>query len=139
MTYNLKYDDLLNNYEFKIIKRLVKDKYPWVKDIVIGNPDEINRYNTIYVDLIIDPHELGESIGASVEPYVSGKYFKSDYRAPYLSVYFSRSNEEVRDIQRELEKLMTSIHQSPAIPSHLRLPGTRKIQPGFFIYPRPKD
>ena len=40
------YDELLNNYEFKIAKKMLMREYPWIKDVKIKE-DEINKWNLI--------------------------------------------------------------------------------------------
>ena len=51
------YQQLMDNYEFKIAKKMLKREYPWIKDVVIRE-DEINKWNLIFLDVTIDPYEL---------------------------------------------------------------------------------
>lgn len=139
MAYDLKYEDLINNYEYKVVKKMVMQEYPWIKDMFIKDPQEINKYNTIYVDFIVDPYELAEEIDGDLAGYVTRLYFNTDYRTPFLSIFFDRGRDEAKKIQDDIEKLMVYVNQSPAIPASLRLPHNRKLQPGAFIYPRQQD
>ena len=28
-------EELYNNYEFRVVKKILKDKYPWIKDVYV--------------------------------------------------------------------------------------------------------
>jgi len=68
--YPMTLEELENNYEFKVAKRLLKKEYPWIKDVGIRVPEEINKWNLIFLDVIIDPYELGRQEGWTVSPYL---------------------------------------------------------------------
>lgn len=130
------YDELINNYEYKVVKKMVMREHPWIKEVNIEE-DDLNKYNIIFVDLYIDPFELGEKHGWEVGWYVVRK-IKNDeiFSSPYLATFFANPSHDARELQYEIDDDMASVHSSPALPQDLRLPGHRKIQIGtFFIMP----
>jgi hypothetical protein len=136
--YPMTYEQLMDNYEFKIAKKMLKREYPWIKDVVIKDNDEINKYNLIFLDVIIDPYELGRQEDWTVTSYLSRTINDvGEYWSPYLSSFFKDVLwEDARPLQDDINKALTSIHTSPALPIDLRLPGTRKFQIGsWYAYP----
>jgi len=136
--YPMTLEELENNYEFKVAKRLLKKEYPWIKDVIIKVPEEINKWNLIFLDVIIDPYELGRQEGWTVSPYLRRRIEDDgEYWTPYLSILYDNvAWEEARPLQDEINKTVESIHTSPALPVDLRLPGIRKFQIGTWVaYP----
>ena len=131
------YEQLIDNYEFKIVKKMLKREYPWIKDVDIRE-DEINKYNLIFLDVTMDPFELGRQ-----EDWTPSRYLRrrieddGEYWSPYLSSFFKDIMwEDARPLQDSINKSLASIHISPALPIELRLPGSRKFQVGsWYAYP----
>ena len=134
----MSYEEFLDNYEFKVAKKMLLREYPWIKDVVMKNPDELNKYNLIFVDLIIDPYVLQKEKGWRVARYVTLTLKNgNEFWAPYLSTYFwgSEESDEARMIANGINHDLEKIHSSPALPQDLRLPGTRKLQIGSYYTP----
>jgi hypothetical protein len=131
--YPLTYEELLDNYEFKVGKRILTREYPWIKDVIIKNPDEVNKYNLIFVDVIINPFELSEEKGWRLASYVVKSIERGDnFWAPYLSTFFTNMGEEARELVQSMEKILEDLHKSPAIPQEMRLPGHRRLNIGSW-------
>jgi hypothetical protein len=131
------YEQLIDNYEYKIAKKMLIREYPWIKDVVIRE-DEINKWNLIFLDVTIDPYELGRQEDWTVARYLDRSIREvGEYWSPYLSTFYSDvSWEDARPLQDSINKSLESIHTSPALPIDLRLPGTRKLQVGsWYAYP----
>ena len=137
--YPMTYEELIDNYEYKIAKKMLKREYPWIKDVVIKNDhDEINKYNLIFLDIIIDPYELGRQEDWTVSKYLDRSINEQgEYWSPYLSSFYKDIMwEDARPLQDGINKSLASIHTSPAHPTDLRLPGSRKFQVGsWYAYP----
>ena len=129
----LTYEELMDNYEFKIVKKMLLREYPWVKDVKVKE-DEINKWTLIFLDITIDPFELGREHGWTVARWVvNGLLYDKEYWSPYLSTFFSNATyDDVKTIHDEMNRSMESVHDSPALPKELRLPGRRKFQTGSF-------
>ena len=131
------YDELLNNYEFKIAKKMLMREYPWIKDVKIKE-DEINKWNLIFLDVTIDPFELGRQYDWTVMPYVKRNIMDDgEYWSPYLSTFYSNASFlDAKPLQEEIDKALESIHTSPALPTELRLPENRKFNTGrWYAFP----
>jgi len=131
------YEQLIDNYEFKIAKKMLLREYPWIGDVVI-NEDEINKWNLIFLDVVIDPYELGRQMGWTPTRYLRRRIEEDgEYWSPYISTFYKDVTwDDARPLQDGINKSLESIHTSPALPSELRLPGTRKFQIGsWYAYP----
>ena len=135
--YPMTYEELIDNYEYKIAKKMLLREYSWIKDVVIRE-DEINKYNLIFLDITIDPYELGRQEDWTVTRYLERSINEQgEYWSPYLSMFYKDvSWEDAKPLQDGINKSLESIHTSPALPTDLRLPGTRKFQVGsWYAYP----
>ena len=133
--YPISYEEFLNNYEFKVVKKMLMREFPWIKDVYMKDPNEVNKWNLIFVDLFIDPYEIEKKYGWRVAWYVTSRLKNGEeFWTPYLSTFFSNPTdaEKARTLTYKMNSDMESVHSSPALPDDLRLPGTRKIQIGTF-------
>jgi hypothetical protein len=136
-THPLTYEELKDIYEFKIAKKMLMREYPWIKDVDV-NKGEINTWNLIFLEITIDPYELGRKYNWTVAKYIKNMIMDDgEYWAPYLSTFFSNATFlEVRPLQEEIDKSLESIHTSPALPIELRLPENRKFNTGrWYAFP----
>lgn len=128
-------EDLENNYEYKVVRRALMKEYPWVKDVTF-NPDELDQYNLIFLNLIIDPAEMGESYGWEMTPWVNSAVEKGErYKGNYPSLFFKGVTYEQgkEQVTVPMDIMLRQIHDSPALPQDLRLPSGRMFQVGTFI------
>lgn len=128
------YEEFLDNYEFKVAKRILLREYPWIKDVRYIHPDDINKWNLIFVDIFINPFELSELKGWTVANYVTSSVERGEeFWSPYLTTFFTKSiGEEGREMVTEMEKTLEDIHKSSAIPQEMKLPGHRKLNIGSW-------
>ena len=133
----ISYEELLDNYEYKVVKKMLLREYSWVKDVHVVK-DEVNKWNLIFLNITIDPYELGREHGWQVARWVlNGIENNKEYWSPYLSTFFWNTKyEDTKPLQEQMNEAMASVHTSPALPHDLRLPGRRKLQTGaFYAYP----
>ena len=127
------YDELLDNYEFKVGKRILTREYPWIKDVFYRNPDDLNKYNLIFMDIMFDPFQLAEQEGWRMASYVVRSIERGDdFWSPYLSTFYSSHPDDARALVQKIDKSLEDLHKSPAIPQDLKLPATRKLNVGSF-------
>ena len=128
------YEEFLDNYEFKVAKRILLREYPWIKDVRFLSPDDINKWNLIFVDIFIDPFELAGEKGWTLAFYVPQSIERGEeFWSPYLTTFFTKSiGEEGREMVIEMEKTLEDIHKSSAIPQEMKLPGHRKLNIGSW-------
>ena len=128
------YEEFLDNYEFKVAKRILTREYPWIKDVRFLHPDDINKWNLIFVDIFIDPFELSELKGWTLAPYVISSVERGEeFWSPYLTTFFTKSiGDDARMMVVEMELTLEDIHKSSAIPQEMKLPGHRKLNIGSW-------
>jgi hypothetical protein len=133
----LTYEEFLDNYEFKVAKRMLLREYPWIKDVFFRNPEEVKKYNLIFLDVTFDPFELGEQEGWRLASYVITNVQRGDdFWSPYLSTYFRTNTDDARALVQEIDKSLEGIHSSPAIPKEMKLPEHRKLNIGTWHIPQ---
>ena len=133
-----------NNYEFKLMKKVLRQEYPWIKDVLVPNDEEINKYNLIFCPIVIDPFILQKEVGLPLERWIK-RYLVDDYYKKknrpyaYVSSYISTMFNGDRDIstllQGELDILMRSVGRSAAIPNDLKMGKGRQFSSGEFLIP----
>jgi hypothetical protein len=136
------YEELMNNYEFKVSKKILMREYPWIKDVVYKNPNDINKYSLIFIDLVVDPYELAEEYGWDVIWYINRRVEQGDFpNYSYLSILFDgpKSTDGAKELQNQIERDLHSIHNSAAIPQELKLPEDRRLViGGVYVDPNTK-
>lgn len=126
-------EQLRDNYEYKVIKKILLREFKWIKDISFKD-NEINDYNLIFIDLYINPFELSDETGWAIARWTLNDIEKGEqYYSPYLSSLMKVAYEDAKEITMPIEKTIESVHKSAAIPKELRLPGARKLAIGSFI------
>jgi len=136
-------DELYNNLEFKLAKKLVRLEYPWIKDLIVFNPDNLNKFSLIFVEPVIDAEELAREYDFELPSYIN-YYIRTDrqFFSPYLSTMFTSHNDATNisiDISNKIEKLFKTIHNNPAIPDTMRLPKDRRLALGGVLHKPPTD
>lgn len=133
----LTYEEFLDNYEFKVAKRMLLREYPWIKDVFFRNPEEVNKYNLIFLDVTFDPFELAQQDGWRLASYIVKTIERGDdFWSPYLSIFFTTNTDDARALVQEMDKSLESIHASPAIPKEMKLPEHRKLNIGTWHIPQ---
>jgi hypothetical protein len=140
--HEMTYEELIDNYEFKVSKKMLMREYPWIKDVQYKNPNDINKYNLIFIDLVVDPYELAEEYGWNIVWYFNRRVRDGDFpNYAYLSIMFdgTASTEGAKQLQNQIETDLYSIHKSPAIPRELKLPADRRLViGGVYVDPNSK-
>lgn len=127
-------EQLENNYEYKVVKRALMREYPWIKDVTF-TPNELDQYNLIFLNLIVDPIQMRDTYGYEFNPWLVGRIERGEnYRGNYPSLLFDVSYEQGKeDIIDPLNDMIAQIHNSPAIPQDMRLPNGRTFQATTFV------
>jgi len=127
-------EELENNYEYKVVKRALMKEYPFIKGVEI-DPNELDVYNLIFLNFIVDPIQMGEIYGWELSPWVQTAIERGQrYIGNYPSLLFRVSYEEGKEtLTNDMNKMFEEIHDSPALPQDLRLPKGRQFGVGSFI------
>ena len=127
-------EELYDNYEFKVVKRAIMKEFPWITNVTVTQ-DNLDRYNTIFLDFEVDlPHLLETYSWGPYRPaqraWDENKYF----HAMYLSIFADIEFEEGKLVNRAIEKLYEGVHNSPALPVDLKLKTGRRFSIGDFYF-----
>lgn len=129
------YEELMNNYEFKTIRKLMIRKFPWITDITILDPTEINDYSVIFVNAVVDPSKLKESYDMDYgwliknlegkPPEVIDKYLKD---REFLTVGSFMDFDDDEDVFSDMRKVYRSVRGNSTIPNELKLNHSRSVE-----------
>jgi len=98
-------------------------EYPWVVDVRATEEDLIKYKSIVFVNIVFDGPRFEKDTGLKLaswayEPWASNNVL-------YLSTFIKNDQErEAKDLQREMQNLVTTIAHSTVIPNELRLPKT---------------
>jgi len=117
-------EEIENNYEFKVMKRLLKKEFPFITNMnLTDNWDEYR--SLLFVDLLVSPTLLMEHLNIPDSPN-STRYLRVfNHSVAYLSMLFPSSfnkDESISDLAKKVQSVVTRIHQSSSIPDDMRLP-----------------
>ena len=117
-------EEIENNYEFKVIKRLLKKEFPFITDVNLT--DNWDDYNSLlFVDVSLNPSLLMEYLNIPDTP-TSTRYLRVfSHSVAYLSMLFPSSfnrDESISDLAKKVQSVITKIHQSSSIPDDMKLP-----------------
>lgn len=112
---------------FRIVKKAIMRKYPWVKNLYVGDEEDVNKYNSmLFLDMDIDAIQMAEQYGWTPEFWVTnpswGFQMKPYYDTVYISTMIGKEDYQgARDLQNEIEDEMRRIQKSDAIPSEFKI------------------
>lgn len=124
-------EEVYNSYEYSVAKRLLKQKFPFVIDMKL-DPDDINRYGLVFLDIEIDLKKFMDLYPeARPTPFVKYRLQTNSLGFfPFINLIFD--GEGLRNISDDIDKVLTRLHNSPALPDELRLPIDRRLAPSAF-------
>ena len=129
------YEELLNNYEYKITKKGLMREYPFIKDI-LDNEDDFPKYNSVvFVTLVIDPYILANMFGVKVWGGVTRALKRGDdFDSPTLSIFLDYNIDLGIKVGDSISDFTDAIHGSRAIPDEYRM--SKLLRVGNYItYP----
>ena len=131
---------------FKILKKAIMRKYPWIKNIYAGNEEDMRKYSSmLFLDSDIDAKQLADEKGWTLESWVDPDiqrrlYNRNHFDTVYLSVLFTKpSDDDARKLQNEIEEEMKRIQKSDAIPSDIKINKTLGLSNFRYNFPLPQE
>jgi hypothetical protein len=126
-------EEIQNNYTYKIVRKVLIREFPWIKDVQLYVPGLDTYKYVLFLDLYIDPYELGNERGYKVARWIdSAVRNKEDYDTTVITMYFEGSTDEMRAITQEVNDTIEEIQNSPAIPQDMRLPEKKRFMVGSY-------
>ena len=124
-------EEIYNVYAFKLIKRALKKRFPWIKDIFVRQED-LDLYTTIFLNFEFDPTEFSESYGFETKPWLQemideGKYL--DFSYPNL--INDMTYEEYKTVRDGMRGTIEDVNENPSLPDEFKIKG-RNIEAGTW-------
>ena len=126
-------EEVENNYTYKIIRKVLMREFPWIKDVQVDVPGLEKFEYALFLDIYINPYELGGERGYSVARWIESSIRSNeDYYTSVITMYFDGSTNEMREITTEVNRTIEATQNSPAIPPDLRLPENKRFMVGSY-------
>jgi hypothetical protein len=126
-------EEVENNYTYKIVRKVLMREYPWIKDVQLDVPRLENFTYVIFLDIFIDPYELGKEQEWDVARWIDRSVEQGEqYESTSLSLFFVGSTEDMRELKNDVNTTIEDVQQSPAIPPEMRMPEARFTVGSFF-------
>lgn len=127
-------EQIRNLLEFKAVSKALKQRYPFIKKVIV--PDLNEQYTTLeFLDVYVNPYEMAEEFDSELESFVKSAMSRgSNFSTPFPAVFFKDSkNDDFVNFEDELTKLFRDIHNSPALPQDVKLPGGKRFAISEYI------
>ena len=129
---------------FKIVKKATMMKYPWIKDMYMGDEETLTKYNSmLFLDMDIDAQQMADQYGWDLEPWVRIGYTWDNnpyFETVYLSTMVKKGDDQqARALQNDIEDQIKRIQKSNAIPSEYKIDKTIGINTIRYHFPPPPD
>jgi hypothetical protein len=115
--------ELYDNYRFKVVKRALMREFPFIKNVSVKDPADIDKYKKyIFLDVDINPYEMSQMYGLKIDP-IANRYLRrgEPYWAPFLSMFVKGDVEESYPIKKAINDLVNSVQKSTALPQEFKL------------------
>ncbi len=118
-------DHILSNGEFKIIRKILKREFPYIKDVIPSSV--LDDYNTVtFLDIILDTPTFENALGVQMSNIIKNMYKdeleRGEYNTSYLpSVYRRDDKEALVDFNDNVRDTLKRINKSSVVPSEMKL------------------
>jgi hypothetical protein len=132
MGYQYSTEQLYDNYTFKLIKRALMREFPYIKNVFV-NFFDLGRYNTIFLNFDFDPAIWGEMYNDPMVKWLKdvtdeGKYIDLSYPTTATDMAY----DEYQPIKKSIQKVMSDVFNSEAVPRELKIQGDRPVAIGTW-------
>jgi len=125
-------EELNNNYTFRLIRRALMKEFPYIKDVFV-NPFDLGKYNTIFLNFELDPAIWEQMYEDEFQGWVkkemdAGKYIDISFPMTATNMTY----DEYQPIKKRIERVMSEVIQSEAVPQELKIQGHRPVAIGTW-------
>jgi hypothetical protein len=125
-------EELYDNYTFKLIRRALMREFPFIKNVFV-NPFDLGKYNTIFLNFEFDPAIWEQMYDDEFQGWVKkeldkGKYIDMSFPMTATNMTY----DEYQTIKKSIEKVMSEVIQSEAVPQELKIQGHRPVAIGTW-------
>jgi len=138
INYHYTPEELYDNYTFKLIKRALMREFPYIKNVFVGDFD-LGRFNTIFLNFDFDPTIWGEMYNDPMKSWLKDFADKGGYvDLSYPITSTDMKYEEYQPIRKSIEKVISHVANSEAVPRELKIQGDRPVAIGTWHINRKK-
>jgi hypothetical protein len=132
MGYQYSTEQLYDNYTFKLIKRALMREFPYIKNVFV-NFFDLGRYNTIFLNFDFDPAIWGEMYNDPMVKWLKDVTDEGGYiDLSYPTTATDMSYDEYQPIKKSIQKVMSDVFNSEAVPKELKIQGDRPVAIGTW-------
>ena len=114
-------EEIEDNYEFKVTKRILKKEFPFIKDMTLTH-DWDNYQSQYFVDLDMDLTEVFNTLNIPIDSNVIKYANKFTNGYPYLDVYFPiKYHGMASDLAKRVTNTIRRVQNSPSMPPDMKL------------------
>lgn len=124
-------EDIYDVYAFKLIKRALKKRFPWIKDVFVRQED-LDLYTTIFLNFEFDPNEFSKAYGHETKEWMKeyiDNGFYLDYSYPQL--INDMEFDEYKIIRDDIRRTIRDVAENPALPDEFKF-RNRNIELGTW-------
>ena len=132
MGYQYSTEQLYDNYTFKLLKRSLMREFPYIKNVFV-NFFDLGRYNTIFLNFDFDPAIWGEMYNDPMVKWLKDVTDEGGYiDLSYPTTATDMSYDEYQPIKKSIQKVMSDVFNSEAVPRELKIQGDRPVAIGTW-------
>jgi hypothetical protein len=126
-------ESITATFHWKTVKKMMKRDFPFILDVKINEP-ELKIYNTIFLEVYINPFVFCEIYDTKIQRYYLREFMplNKDINIMFLSVGFTISENLNNDIMEKIKYIFHITNKS--LPQELKIPSKRIFDiSGFFF------
>ena len=132
MGYQYSTEQLYDNYTFKLLRRSLMREFPYIKNVFV-NFFDLGRYNTIFLNFDFDPAIWGEMYNDPMVKWLKDVTDEGGYiDLSYPTTATDMSYDEYQPIKKSIQKVMSDVFNSEAVPKELKIQGDRPVAIGTW-------
>lgn len=123
--------EILDSYEFKIVKRILMRDYPFIKEIEV-DPEHHLWETLLFMNVYVDADKYEKYMGHEIDPtrrMMIDRFYRGTMPLPHPSSVFSdpEAVERADKMEREIENKLKKLHNSEIIPNDLKLTRSPRV------------
>ena len=132
MGYQYSTEQLYDNYTFKLLRRSLMREFPYIKNVFV-NFFDLGRYNTIFLNFDFDPAIWGEMYNDPMVKWLKDVTDEGGYiDLSYPTTATDMAYDEYQPIKKSIQKVMSDVFNSEAVPRELKIQGDRPVAIGTW-------
>jgi hypothetical protein len=132
MGYQYSTEQLYDNYTFKLLKRSLMREFPYIKNVFV-NFFDLGRYNTIFLNFDFDPAIWEQMYNDPMVKWLKDVTDEGGYiDLSYPTTATDMAYDEYQPIKKSIQKVMSDVFNSEAVPLELKIQGDRPVAIGTW-------